>query len=363
MAQPKPRTVPLSASDRVDVAGLAAFLRAAGVDVDDAAFEVSRFPGGHSNLTYLVQAGPRQVVVRAPPPGAHTVSGHDMVREHRLLQALRPHYDKVPATVAVCSDAATSPLGVPFYAMEAVAGRVLRHKVPDDVSLDEATMARLSTTLVDELAAIHSVDVTAAGLADLGKPDGYVQRQVDGWCARYDKARTDDVSDIDAIMAWLKTHVPTTTSGPPTIVHNDFKLDNLVLADDDVTRIVAVLDWELCTIGEPLTDLGTTLAYWVQGSDGDDVKSLPMGLTWLPGTISRHQVMRRWEERTGRAADDVLFYYVLASFKVAVIAQQIYARFARGFTTDERFALLGLAVAVIGARTVRALEAGRIDVG
>jgi len=363
MAQPwLPRTVPLTVADRVDVNALATFLRDAGVDTNGVDLKVSRFPGGHSNLTYLVQAGPRRLVIRAPPPGAHTVSGHDMVREHRLLQALRPHYHKVPSTIAVCIDAATSPLGTPFYAMEAVAGRVLRHKVPDDVTLDPETMTRLSTALVDELAVLHGVDVTGAGLADLGRPEGYVQRQVDGWCARYDKARTDDVSDIDAIMTWLKHHVPGRSSGPPTVVHNDFKLDNLVLADDDVTRIRAVLDWELCTIGEPLTDLGTTLAYWVQGDDDDSVKSLPMGLTWLPGTLSRLEVVRRWEERTGRSAHDVLFYYVLASFKVAVIAQQIHARYVRGFTTDERFALLGLAVAIIGARTCRALDAGRIDV-
>lgn len=358
----RPATVPLTEQDRVDTATLQRFLQErAGVTGD---IVVSRFPGGHSNLTYLVESAGRPLVVRAPPPGAHTVSGHDMVREARILRALGPAGVKVPGVVAVCDDATTSPLQAPFYAMEAVSGRVLRHKVPRDVTLDAPTMRALTTNLVDELATLHAVDVACAGLSDLGRPDGYVQRQVDGWCARYDKSRTDDVSDVDRIMAWLKGHVPVTTSGPPTIVHNDFKLDNVVVGGDDVTRIIAILDWELCTIGEPLTDLGTTLAYWVEGRDGNDVKALPMGLTWLDGCLSRAEVAAHWSERTGRtvSSSDLLFYFVLASFKVAVIAQQIYARYARGFTTDERFALLGLAFAVIAARTVRVLDAGRIDV-
>lgn len=355
-------TVPLAERDTVDVAGLSAFLAAHGVDVS-AGIEVSRFPGGHSNLTYLVSLPTSPpLVLRAPPPGAHTVSGHDMLREAKVMRALHPHCPKVPRVLAVCDnvDGGGSPLQAPFFVMEATPGRVLRHKVPRDLTLDADVMRRVTTSLVDELAALHRIDASGPELSALGKPDGYVQRQVDGWCARYDKARTDDVSDIDAIMAWLKDNVPTTSSGPPTVVHNDFKLDNVVVADDDVTRIVGILDWELCTIGEPLTDLGTTLAYWVQNDDGDDVKALPMGLTHLPGALTRIEVAARWQEQSGREARDLLFYFVLASFKVAVIAQQIYARYARGFSTDERFALLGFAVAVIGAKTKRALDADSI---
>jgi aminoglycoside phosphotransferase (APT) family kinase protein len=360
MASPY-KTVPLGERDHVDFGALAAFLAAHGEDVGGGGVDVSRFPGGHSNLTYLLSLkNGRDLVLRAPPPGAHTVSGHDMLREAKVMRALRSSCDKVPRVVAICDDVATSPLGAPFFVMEAQPGLILRHKAPSDVTLDVDVMRRLTTALCDELSGLHRIDASAPEIAALGKPEGYVQRQVDGWCARYEKARTDDVSDIDAIMAWLKKNVPQTPSGPPTVVHNDFKLDNVVVDNDDVTRVVSILDWELATVGEPLTDLGTTLAYWVQADDGDDVKALPMGLTHLPGALSRLEVAARWEQQTGREAKDLLFYYVLASFKVAVIAQQIYARYARGFSTDPRFAMLGFAVAVIAAKTTRALEKGSI---
>jgi len=357
----RPQTLPLTDKDTVDVAGLAAFLRARGVALADAV-TVTRFPGGHSNLTYLVDDGALQVIVRAPPPGAHTVSGHDMVREARVLQAVGGRGVKVPRVLAVGEDAASSPLGAPFFAMERVAGRVLRHKLPDDVVLDATRMQTLTTALVDELAALHALDLDdgtpeARALMALGKPEGYVQRQVDGWIARYEKAKTDDISDIDAVVAWLRAGVSAFPSSRPSIVHNDFKLDNVVVSDD-ATAICAVLDWELATVGEPLLDLGTTLAYWVQADDGDDVKALPMGLTWLPGCLRRAEVVARWAERTGRAVenDALVFAFVLASFKVAVIAQQIYARYQRGFSTDPRFAMLDFAVAVIGARARRAID-------
>ena len=327
----------------------------------DGQAEVSRFPAGHSNLTYLVRSGGRSLVLRAPPPGAKTIAtGHDVVREHRVLQRLKPVYEKIPTPLGSQDTAEGSPLGVPFYVMERVEGRILRHKPPKDLELTPALMQALTTHLVDELAALHRVDVEAAGLTDIGKPEGYVQRQVDGWRGRYDKARTDEISDLERVSAWLRDNVPSTSSGPPTLVHNDYKLDNLVLANDDVTRIVAVLDWELSTIGEPLTDLGTTLAYWVEAGDGDDVKALPMGLTWLPGCLTRAEIVARWEERSGRQAQHLLFYYVLAMFKVATIAQQIYSRYVKGFTKDERFALLGVATAVIGAKAASALDAGKV---
>ncbi|MDP2343845.1 MAG: phosphotransferase family protein [Deltaproteobacteria bacterium] len=360
MGSPAPGTVALTDRDVVDVKALGAWLLARGIG--DGAVDVTRFPSGHSNLTYLVQTAGRSVVLRAPPPGAATIggAGHDVVREQRILSRLKPVYAKVPATLGFQETAEGSPLGVPFYLMERVEGRVLRHRKPKDIELPPATMQALTEGFVDELATLHKVDVAAAGLADLGKPEGYVQRQVDGWRGRYDKARTDEISDLERTSIWLKDNVPSTSSGPPTLVHNDFKLDNLVLADDDVTRIVAVLDWELCTIGEPLTDLGTSLAYWVEDGDGDDVKALPMGLTWLPGCLTRAQIVSRWEERSGREAEHLLFYYVLATFKVATIAQQIYSRYVKGFTKDERFALLGFATAVIGARAAKALDAGKI---
>ena len=352
-----PDTVALSDSDRVDGAALGRWLQERGIG--DGAVDVTRFPAGHSNLTYLLRSSGRSLVLRAPPPGAATIAaGHDVVREHRILTRLRPVYGKVPEPLASQETAEGSPLGVPFYVMERVEGRILRTKRPKDVELTPSIMQALTTGVADELAALHNVDVAAAGLEDLGKPAGYVQRQVDGWRGRYDKARTDEISDLERVSLWLKEHVPSSSSGPPTLVHNDFKLDNLVLDGADPTRIIAVLDWELATIGEPLTDLGTALAYWIEAADGDDVKALPMGLTWLPGCLTRQQLVARWQERSGREAQDLLFYYVLAMFKVATIAQQIYSRYVKGFTKDERFALLGFATAVIGAKAARSLDDG-----
>ncbi len=358
-------TVALTDKDTVDVAALRAWLHdkdVFGRNIGD--IVVTRFPAGHSNLTYLVDGPGRSVVLRAPPPGAATIggAGHDMVREARILQRLKPVYEKVPTVLGVQDTAEGSPLGVPFYAMQKLEGRVLRQKKPKDLDLTPAIMKKLTEGFVDELAGLHAVDVGAAGLADIGKPDGYVQRQVDGWTGRYEKAKTDEISDLDNAAAWLKANTPLTTSGPPSIVHNDFKLDNLVLDAHDPTTIVGVLDWELSTLGEPLTDLGTSLAYWVESGDGDDVKALPMGLTWLDGALTRRQIVDRWQHKTGREAQHLLFYYILASFKVATIAQQIYARYVKGFTKDERFALLGFATAVIGGRIARALDAGSIDV-
>ncbi len=343
----------------VDAAALGRWLHERGLG--DGAVDVTRFPSGHSNLTYRVQTGGRSLVLRAPPPGAATIAaGHDVVREHRILTRLKPLYAKIPTPLGSQETAEGSPLRVPFYVMEQVGGRILRHKRPKDIELTPSLMQALSTACVDELASLHRVDVGAAGLLDIGKPEGYVQRQVDGWRSRYDKARTDEISDLERVSLWLKDNVPATSSGPPTLVHNDFKLDNLMLHNDDLTRIVAVLDWELSTVGEPLTDLGTTLAYWIEEGDGDDIKALPMGLTWLPGCLSRRAIVSRWEEQSGRRAEHLLFYYVLAMFKVATIAQQIYARYVKGFTKDERFALLGFATAVIGAKAVSSLDAGAV---
>lgn len=361
----KDATKPLTGKDTVDVAVLEAWLRDRVPGLPAGPIVVERFPAGHSNLTYLVRVGGddgRELVLRAPPPGAaHIATGHDMVREHRILTRLAPVYPLVPTTRGVQEDGEGSPLGTPFYVMDRVDGLILRARAPKHIVLDEATMATLSHRFIDTLADLHRLDLDATGLRDIGRPDGYVQRQVDGWRGRYDKSRTDEVSDLERVSSWLASHVPSRTARP-AIVHNDFKYDNLVLDPADPTRIRAVLDWELCTVGEPRMDLGTSLAYWVQADDGDDVRALSLGLTHLPGNATRLELVRRYEERTGVAVDDLVFHYVFALFKVATIAQQIYFRYAKGFTSDERFALMGLGAAVLGAKAARVLDADRIDV-
>ncbi|HEY4223453.1 MAG TPA: phosphotransferase family protein [Myxococcota bacterium] len=344
-----------SEAPRVDEAAMAAMLAPAlGAPV-----ALEKLSGGYSNITMLAKGARGEAIVRMPPPGAaHIKSGHDVIREARILEKLHPVFAMAPQPLVIIDDASVA--GVPFFAMERVRGRVLRSKAPAGVDLSEPVMRALSTAFVDALAQLHAVDVVAAGIT--GKPEGYVQRQVDGWRERYEKSKTDEVSDMERLSLWLNDHVPSTV-GRVTMVHNDFKYDNLVVDESDASRIVGVLDWELSTVGDPMTDLGTSLAYWIEGSDGDDVRMLPLGLTYLPGNLTRAELVARYEDKIGRSVDDLLFHVILASFKVAVIAQQIYYRFAKGFTQDPRFATLGFAVAVIAAKATRMLDAGRIDVG
>lgn len=356
MSGGKPEARALKDDDplRPHQAALTAMLRERLALVGDV--EVLRFSGGYSNLTYLVRHSGGELVLRTPPPGAaHIKAGHDMAREGRLLERLHPHYRLAPRPLLVVDDAATSPLGVPFFVMEKKAGRVLRA----GVELDAPTMRALSCAFVDALAALHAVDVQATGLASLGKPEGYLRRQVEGWIARDEASRVDDVSDMIAIAAWLRAHLPT---GPERacVVHNDFKYDNVVVNEAGPRRIVGVLDWELAAIGDPAVDLGTVLAYWVEADDDDALKALPLGPTTLPGNLTRAELVERYQEVSGRVVEDLLFAFVLGAYRIAVIAQQIYFRFARGYTSDARFAGLGFAVAVVAGHAVRALERGRV---
>jgi aminoglycoside phosphotransferase (APT) family kinase protein len=262
-------------------------------------------------------------------------------------------FPKVPWGVAFCDD--TSVLGAPFFLMERVRGVVLRSAVPKEVALPPETVSRLCAALVDTLVDLHGVDYAAAGLAELGRPEGYALRQVTGWAKRYKDAQTDDVGDMDGVARWLADHVP--PSGAASLLHNDYKHDNLVLDPRDPSRIHAVLDWEMSTAGDPLMDLGTTLAYWVEEGDSDELKAIAFGPTRLPGSYTRRQLADRYAERSGRAVHDLDFYYCFGLFKIAAIVQQIYYRFRRGLTRDPRFARLDSAVKVLARQA--ALHLGR----
>ena len=314
---------------------------------------IEQFPGGHSNLTYLITLGERELVLRRPPFGSTVKAAHDMSREFRVLAALGPVFHKVPRVVTFCDD--TSILGTRFYLMERVRGVILRSRVPAGVSLPPETVSRLCASLVDTLAELHGIDYEAAGLADLGRPEGYAQRQVTGWTRRYQDAQTDAVADMDDVAGWLAGHVP--ASSETSLLHNDYKHDNLVLDPYHPSRILAVLDWEMSTPGDPLMDLGTTLAYWVEEGDSDELKAVAFGPTRLPGSYTRRQLVARYAERSGRAVHDLGFYYCFGLFKIAVIVQQIYYRFRQGLTRDPRFAGLGRAVTVLARQA--ALHLGR----
>ncbi len=318
---------------------------------------VEQFPKGHSNLTYLLRAGDRQLVLRRPPFGAKIKTAHDMGREYRILSALDSIYPKAPTPWLYCIE--ESVIGAPFYVMDRVPGVILRgNQLPPGLELGPDAMRRLSTALIDGLAELHSVDVAAADLADFGKPQGYVERQVTGWTKRYFNAQTDDIPEVEAAARWLAENLP--ADNPGALIHGDYKYDNLVLDPQVLTRIVAVLDWEMATVGDPLMDLGTTLGYWVEESDPDAIKMLPLGPTLLPGNLTRMELVRRYEAQTGRSVDNVLFYYVYALLKIAVIAQQIYKRFKEGHTQDPRFAMMIVGVQLISQSAATAIERGRI---
>ncbi len=315
---------------------------------------VAQFPGGYSNLTYLLRKGEHELVLRRPPFGARVKSGHDMGREYRVLAGLAPVYPPAPRPLAQCNDAAV--IGAPFYVMQRRRGLIVRKQLPEGITPE--LLGRMCESLVDELVALHAVDLDAAGLRDLGHPEGYVRRQVEGWTARWHKARTDDVPDIEALAAWLDAHQP--GDGDVCLVHNDYKFDNVVLDPHDPTRIVAVLDWEMCTIGDPLLDLGTTLGYWVQADDAGAWRAMAFGPTAMPGAWGRQQVARRYAARSGRSLEHVLFAYVFGLLKIAVIVQQIHQRYRLGLTKDPRFATLDRGVAVLGRTAAEALARGTL---
>jgi aminoglycoside phosphotransferase (APT) family kinase protein len=317
---------------------------------------VEQFPSGHSNLTYLLRMGGRELVLRRPPFGARAVSGHDMGREMRVLSALHPVYPRAPRPLAFWGE--DSPLGVPFYVMERVRGVILRGSRGDG-RLSPEVMRGLSEGFVDALGELHAVDAAAAGLGDLGRGEGYAARQVSGWTQRYEKARTDEVPEIEAAARWLASNVPADSGA--CLIHNDFKYDNLVLDPAELTRIVAVLDWEMATVGDPLMDLGSSLGYWLDPDDEDELRVLPLGPTALRGNLGRRELVERYAERTGREVQGPVFYYVYGLFKLAGIAQQIYYRYVKGFTKDERFAAMIHGVQVLGRQAARAIEKGRID--
>jgi aminoglycoside phosphotransferase (APT) family kinase protein len=350
--QPKP----VRPGEEPDTGRLEAYLSKHVPDLD-VPIAVEQFPSGHSNLTYLLRAGDRELVLRRPPFGAKIRTAHDMGREYRILSHLVDVYPRIPRPLLYCAD--ESVLGAPFYVMERLTGIILRASAPAGLELPPALMRRLSENFVDNLVEIHRLDYEAAGLGGLGHPVGYVRRQIEGWTRRYHDARTDDIPDIERVAAWLAEHMPPEVGA--SLIHNDYKYDNLVLDPEELSHIVGVLDWEMATIGDPLMDLGTTLGYWVDPDDPVELRSLAFSLTTLPGNLNRRDLAQRYAQQSGLDLSNILFYYVYALFKIAVIVQQIYARYKAGLTTDERFAMMGYVVQMLGKAAVLAIEKGRID--
>jgi len=319
--------------------------------------EIQQFPSGYSNLTYFLKLGERELVLRRPPFGANIKTAHDMGREYHILSHLAPVWDKAPTPLLHCTDETV--LGAPFYLMERVRGVILRPRMDAAMHPEPNTMRRIGEALVDTLVELHSIDYQAAGLGELGRPEGYVQRQIEGWSKRYFKAKTDEVSEIEQLARWLADHQPPEQGA--TLIHNDFKYDNLVLDPADWSHIIAVLDWEMATVGDPLMDLGTSLGYWINPDDPELMQQFKLSPTYLPGNPSREEVVQRYAQQSSRPVDNIVFYYAYGLFKIAVILQQIYYRYKKGYTKDPRFAPLHFAVRLCGTVGLQAVEKQRLD--
>jgi len=349
---------PVREEDAFDVAAVDAWLRGRGVDGLGAAGElpeVRQFTGGASNLTYLLRYPRRELILRRPPAGTKAASAHDMAREHDIQAALKPVFPQVPTMVGLCTDPAI--VGGEFYVMERVEGLIPRAKMPPQIGADPELMRRLGERFVDLLAELHAVDPAAAGLAELSRGPGYVRRQVEGWSERYRRAKTWNVPSFERVMRWLDAAQPRDVGA--CVIHNDFRLDNLVLDARDPLRVLAVLDWELATIGDPLMDLGSSLAYWVQRGDGLTGRLFLRQPSNLPGMPTRAQIVARYGARTGRATDAWTFYEVFGLFRLAVIAQQIYYRYHHRQTRNPAFRRFWVAAHLLERRCRAAIRAQR----
>ena len=319
-------------------------------------FRLHQYPSGFSWLTYRVtDARGRRCVLRTPPRGSRIVRAHDPAREYRILSGLKPIYPLVPRALACRTG--TNPLDAPFLLMEQVDGAILR--ADPDAAPDDDAMRTIGHHLVANLVRLHGLDLDSTDLSDLGYPDGFVLRQIRGWQGRYAAAYTDNAPEAADIAAWLEANLP--ASPTPTLIHNDYKHDNLVLAPEPPHEIRAVLDWEMATRGDPLMDLGSSLAYWVTEDDPPAMQALQHSPTHLPGNPARAEVVEQYAAQSGRSVDHIVFYFVFGNLKLAAILQQLYRRWADGVTSEQRYARLHLEVKACLQTARQAMQLGRID--
>ena len=327
-------------------------------DIDTTDFELKQFPSGYSNLTYFLKNSSQEMVLRRPPYGVKSLKGgHDMLREYTVLKNLKSQFNKVPKVYHYCDD--ESILGAPFYIMDRVQGYIIRPNLQQKNSPGKEVIEKISNSLVDTLVELHSVNIKQANLNDLGKINGYVKRQVEGWTKRYFHSKTDSIRDMEFVAKWLNENQP--KESKEAIIHNDFKYDNLVLDKNNFSNIISVLDWEMATIGDPFMDLGTTLGYWIDSNDLPELKLFQLSATTLEGNPSREGILEMYEKKSGYTVNKPVFYYVFGLFKIAVIAQQIYFRYKKGFTKDKRFGLLNLAVMSLSVMAKQAIAKDRLS--
>jgi aminoglycoside phosphotransferase (APT) family kinase protein len=331
-------TIPVRPDEGFDEGRLAEYLKGM-LPGSESALNVRQFGGGAANLTYLLDYGTHHYVLRRPPLGPVAPTSHDMGREHKVLSVLHKAYPCAPQSYLYCDDPTV--IGAPFHVMQRCTGTIVRTRIPGEFEQIDDAPQRMSTALVDALAEFHAVDFDELGLSDIGKPDGFIQRQIEGWHRRWEAAKAEEVPAMDSLHAWLRENQP--PSPESTLVHNDFKLDNTMFDTDDPGRVVAVLDWDMCTLGDPLSDLGALLTYWTEPGDSPSMQAaatsfMPVGDERF---LTRAELVSCYAARSGRDVTHIKFYHLLGMYRVIVIVAQIFIRFQRGQTQDQRFASFG----------------------
>ncbi|HEV8159917.1 MAG TPA: phosphotransferase family protein [Pyrinomonadaceae bacterium] len=354
-------TKPVRASENLDWENLQKYVRGKlkeilGDDFDETAkFEVEQFPGGHSNLTYLLRFGTQEFVLRRPPFGDIPAKAHDMAREFRILETVHPVYNLAPRPFVLCEDAEI--IGSTFYVMERRKGIVIRNSEPAEIENNPAKRRKVSEAMIDALVALHKIDIEKQNLTTLGKPEGFVTRQVNGWTKRWHNSKTVEISEMNFLSKWLSSNLPPETT-KPTLVHGDFKLDNAMFDAETCEKIVGVFDWEMSAIGDPLIDLGILICYWIHWAkivEMSKIKSLEI-VTIKDGWFSREEIIENYRAKSGRDLTNFTFYEVFAVFKLAVVLQQIFYRYHKGQTDDPRFAKLGETVKFLAETAVNLLK-------
>lgn len=328
-------TINVRPGEELDKAKLLQFLKANIEGLPEGGLEIRQFGAGHSNLTYALSIGSWEAVLRRPPLGPVAPKAHDMEREFNILSSLHSVFPAAPKPFVFSQD--LSVVGSPFFVMERRRGVVIDTEFPKGVEPDKELGRRISELMVDTLVELHAIDYTRTALAAMAKPEGFMERQVNGWIGRYERAKTDDIPEVAELSEWMRSHIP--ESPDPAIIHYDFKLNNAMFSED-FTKLTGLFDWEMTTVGDPLADLGAAMSYWIQA---DDPALLKNGFGKAPVTVTegfytRAEFIARYAEKSGRDVSNIDFYLTFAYFKLAVICQQIYYRFKKGQTSDARFA-------------------------
>ena len=326
------------------------------LDIDKSSFELLQFPSGFSNLTYLIRSNNKEYILRKPPIGAKIKSGHDMSREYKVLSALDKNYTKSPTPIHYCDD--VNIIGSDFYIMERIRGTVLRSNNFQKILTDKTKYEFIASEFVDTLVELHKLNIDKIGLTEFGRPEGYSSRQVQGWTKRYENSKTSDIPEINSVIKWLNENI--TESKYVSLIHNDFKYDNLVL-DSNNLSVMSVLDWEMCTTGDPFMDLGTSLAYWINKDDPDYMLEINLNITSNENNPKRGEILEMYSNRFGVQIENIVFYFVFGLFKIAVIVQQIYFRYKKGLTRDIRFKHLDQVVLSYARMAKKSIDKQKIE--